>query len=86
MRCRKFDFEDERKLAKVFQSRALHCATLPVERIEGPSGVKEPRAPNQFQVHAEGQDTMVLGVIIPKHFLEYSALTGESANSTLGFC
>ena len=54
MRCRKFDFEDERKLAKVFQSRALHCATLPVERIEGPSGVKEPRATNQFQVHAEG--------------------------------
>jgi len=32
------------------------------------------------------QFTMVLGVIIPKHFLEYSALTGESANSTLGFC
>jgi hypothetical protein len=29
--------------------------------------------------------TMVLGRIIPKHFLEYSALTGDSANSTLGF-
>ena len=34
------------------QSRAFHCATLPVERIEGPSGVKEPRATNQFQMHA----------------------------------
>lgn len=28
---------------------------------------------------------MVLGIIIPKHFLEYSALAGESANSTLSF-
>jgi hypothetical protein len=30
--------------------------------------------------------TLLQGVIIPKHFLEYSALTGESANTTLGFC
>ena len=29
--------------------------------------------------------TVVLDVIIPQHFLEYSALTVESANSTLGF-
>jgi len=29
--------------------------------------------------------TLVQGVIIPKHFLEYSVLIGGSANSTLGF-
>jgi len=28
---------------------------------------------------------LVLGVIIANHFLGYSALTGEAANSTLGF-
>jgi hypothetical protein len=28
---------------------------------------------------------MVLGVIIPKHFLEYSTFNRELANSTLGF-
>ena len=40
-------------------------------------------------MHSQGAftvPTLLQGVIIPKHFLEYSALTGESANTTLGFC
>jgi hypothetical protein len=39
----------------------------------------------KFRVHVHST-TLVLGVIIPKHFLEYSALIGESVNSTLRFC
>jgi hypothetical protein len=40
---------------------------------------------NDLTLLTGDDNTLVQGVIIPKHFLEYSVLTGGSANSTLGF-
>jgi len=37
-------------------------------------------------VNVTGDEGIVFNTIIQKHFLEYSALIGKSANSTLGFC
>jgi len=36
--------------------------------------------------HVSADEGTVINIIIQKHFLEYSALIGKSANSTLGFC